>query len=104
QDGYADTFQQLLDSTDWSKYGYEYGNGKCSNCMLHSGYEATAVDYTFSFRGIFATVRSMLFPRYPDAEELAQLAGENPKPLLVQIESVNRASLQGVTLGADENL
>jgi hypothetical protein len=72
--------------------------------MMHSGYEATAVDYTFSFRGIFATVRSMLFSRYPDAEALAQVAGEKPQPLLVQIESVNRPSLQGVTVRTDENL
>jgi hypothetical protein len=44
QDGYTDTFQELLDSTDWSKYGFESGNPKCANCMLHSGYEASAVD------------------------------------------------------------
>ena len=48
QEGYADTFQELLDSTDWRKYGYESGNPKCANCMMHSGYEASAVDYTFS--------------------------------------------------------
>ncbi len=51
QDGYAETFQELLDTTDWSKYGYESGNPKCANCMLHSGYEASAVDYTFTLRG-----------------------------------------------------
>ena len=54
QDGYTDTYQELLDSTDWSKYGYESGNAKCENCMLHSGYEATAVHYTFTIPGIIA--------------------------------------------------
>ena len=78
QDGYADTFQELLDSTDWRKYGYESGNPKCANCMLHSGYEASAVDYTFSLRGVFATVRAMLFSRYRDAEALRQLEAEKP--------------------------
>ncbi len=58
--------QELLDSTEWSKYGYESGNSKCANCMLHSGYEASAVDYTFSFKGIFATVRAMMFSKYRD--------------------------------------
>ena len=41
-EGYTKTFQELMDSTDWDKYGtgnYE----KCADCMVHSGYEATAV-------------------------------------------------------------
>jgi len=41
-EGYAKTFRELMESTDWDAYGtgnYE----KCANCMVHSGYEATAV-------------------------------------------------------------
>ncbi len=41
-EGYATSFQELMDTTDWDKYGtgnYE----KCADCMVHSGYEATAV-------------------------------------------------------------
>ena len=41
-EGYAKTFSELMDSTDWDKYGtgnYE----KCADCMVHSGYESTAV-------------------------------------------------------------
>ena len=41
-EGYAKTFAELMDSTDWDKYGtgnYE----KCADCMVHSGYESTAV-------------------------------------------------------------
>jgi hopanoid biosynthesis associated radical SAM protein HpnH len=41
-EGYAKTFKELMDTTDWGKYGtgnYE----KCADCMVHSGYEATAV-------------------------------------------------------------
>ena len=41
-EGYASTFQELMDTTDWDKYGtgnYE----KCADCMVHSGYESTAV-------------------------------------------------------------
>ncbi|MBM3759394.1 MAG: adenosyl-hopene transferase HpnH [Acidobacteria bacterium] len=86
QDGYADTYQELLDSTDWSKYGYESGNAKCENCMLHSGYEATAVHYTFTLPGIVATVKSMLFPAYKDAEALRMIEEEKPKSPLVQID------------------
>jgi len=41
-EGYAATFRELMDETDWDAYGtgnYE----KCADCMVHSGYEATAV-------------------------------------------------------------
>ncbi len=41
-EGYARSFRELMEETDWDAYGtgnYE----KCANCMVHSGYEATAV-------------------------------------------------------------
>ena len=42
-EGYAKSFRALMEDTDWDAYGtgnYE----KCANCMVHSGYEATAVN------------------------------------------------------------
>jgi len=42
-EGYAKSFRALMEETDWDAYGtgnYE----KCANCMVHSGYEATAVN------------------------------------------------------------
>src|SRR5205085_507273 len=41
-DGYAKTYQELLDTTDWSKYG-RGRDPRCDNCMAHCGYEPTAV-------------------------------------------------------------
>jgi hopanoid biosynthesis associated radical SAM protein HpnH len=41
-EGYAKTFKELMEGTDWDSYGtgnYE----KCADCMVHSGFEATAV-------------------------------------------------------------
>ena len=42
----------------------KYGVGKyekCANCMVHSGYEASAVDYTFgSLKGLWATAKATL--------------------------------------------
>jgi len=38
-------FQELMDETDWPSYGtgnYE----KCADCMVHCGYEASAVNDT----------------------------------------------------------
>jgi hypothetical protein len=105
QDGYADTFQELLDSTDWRKYGYESGNAKCANCMLHSGYEASAVDYTVSFQGVFATVRAMLFSQYRDGEALKQIQAEKPQAALVQIDAIApRATWKGAEIAAADQL
>ena len=74
QDGYADTFAELMAATEWSQYGTESGNPKCANCMVHSGYEASAVNATFSsFRGLLATVRATLFSRYQDEGALKLL-------------------------------
>jgi hopanoid biosynthesis associated radical SAM protein HpnH len=92
QDGYVDTFQELLDTTDWQNYGTESGNPKCANCMVHSGYEASAVDHTFSgLRGLWATVKAELSTKYDDSDALAML-NEPSKPVhsynpLVQIQS-----------------
>jgi hopanoid biosynthesis associated radical SAM protein HpnH len=92
QDGYADTFAELMESTAWHQYGTESGNPKCANCMVHSGYEASAVNDTFgSWRGLFATARATLFHRYQDASAL-RLLDEPIQPVhavnpLVQIET-----------------
>jgi hopanoid biosynthesis associated radical SAM protein HpnH len=61
QDGYAATFQELMDATRWDDYGRASGNEKCQDCMVHCGYETTAVDYTFSsLRGFRETVTATL--------------------------------------------
>jgi len=42
-EGYAASFRELMDTTDWDSYGtgkYE----KCADCMTHCGYEGTAVE------------------------------------------------------------
>ena len=44
-EGYASSFKELMETTDWDRYGtgnYE----KCADCMVHSGYEASAVAET----------------------------------------------------------
>jgi hopanoid biosynthesis associated radical SAM protein HpnH len=48
QEGYASSFQELMDTTEWESYGRKSGNEKCRDCMVHCGYEPTAVDQTFS--------------------------------------------------------
>ena len=41
-EGYAKTFKELMESTDWDSYGVGHYE-KCADCMVHSGFEATAV-------------------------------------------------------------
>lgn len=41
-EGHYQTFQELLDKTDWDQYGRASGNPKCQDCMVHCGYEPTA--------------------------------------------------------------
>ncbi len=41
-EGHYTTFQELLEETDWSKYGRASGNPNCADCMVHCGYEPTA--------------------------------------------------------------
>ena len=46
-EGYAKTFTELMETTDWDSYGtgkYE----KCANCMAHCGYEPTAATATLA--------------------------------------------------------
>ncbi len=77
QDGYADTFDELLRETNWENYGTESGNPKCANCMVHSGYEASAVNDTFSSVGGFlATVRATLFNKYKDPDAMGGVSGQ----------------------------
>src|ERR1700724_2258991 len=99
QDGYADTFQELLESVEWQNYGTESGNPKCANCMVHSGYEASAMDHTFSgLHGLWAATKSAFAGKYEDSDALAML-NEPAKPVhtfnpLVQINSGGKSQLE----------
>jgi hypothetical protein len=91
QDGYAESFRELMETTEWEQYGTESGNPKCANCMVHCGYETSAVNDTFSsLRGFLATVGASLGSGYPD-ERARQMLQEPVRPVhaynpLVQIE------------------
>lgn len=93
QDGYADTFAELMETTAWAEYGTESGNPKCANCMVHSGYEASAVDHTFSsLGGLIATAKATFSSAYKDDDALRML-NEKVRPVhsynpLVQIKEV----------------
>ncbi|MFN3075480.1 MAG: adenosyl-hopene transferase HpnH [Alphaproteobacteria bacterium] len=45
--GHAATFRELMEETDWEHYGVGR-NPACNNCMMHCGFEPTAVNDTVS--------------------------------------------------------
>jgi hopanoid biosynthesis associated radical SAM protein HpnH len=64
QEGYAPSFEALLATTRWEEYGRQSGNPKCRDCMVHCGYEPTAVDYTFrSWHGLREAIVTTLTGR-----------------------------------------
>jgi len=56
-DGYAKTYKELLETTDWSRYG-RGRDPRCENCMAHCGYEPTAVSITS--RSLRESLRAVL--------------------------------------------
>jgi hopanoid biosynthesis associated radical SAM protein HpnH len=46
-DGYASSYRELLEDTDWNAYG-RGKDPRCENCMAHCGYEPSAVLATMS--------------------------------------------------------
>jgi len=92
QDGYVDTFEELMQDTVWDSYGRASGNPKCQDCMVHCGYEPTAVDLTFSsVGGLWGTIKALVFNTYANpaaAKKVAQLerdqqSGSKDHPLPV---------------------
>jgi len=75
-EGYAATFRELLEGTDWERYGRRSGNEKCRDCMMHCGFEPAAVDFTFgSLRGLWRAARATLTGR--------SAGGSPERPLVV---------------------
>ncbi|MBI2067518.1 MAG: adenosyl-hopene transferase HpnH [Deltaproteobacteria bacterium] len=74
--GTAQTFKELMEETEWERYGTGHYE-KCADCMVHCGYEASAVDDTFgSWEGFLKTVKITLSG---DKEESLYLGKEIPQ-------------------------
>jgi hopanoid biosynthesis associated radical SAM protein HpnH len=76
-EGYAKTFKELMEETDWDAYGtgnYE----KCANCMVHSGYEATAVmdSVTNPLRALGVSISGIT----TEGEMAPEISLENQRP------------------------
>ena len=81
QDGYVDSFDELIETTKWEDYGHASGNPACQQCMVHSGFEASAVNHTFaSFGGMFANIKAMLFNSYANPAAAKRLEDAKSQP------------------------
>jgi len=61
QDGYAETFEQLMQETEWERYGTGR-DPRCADCMVHSGYEASSVvDATSGVGAGLSMVKALAF-------------------------------------------
>ncbi len=59
-DGYAESFKELLETTEWEKYGHHSGNPKCQDCMVHCGFEPTAVlDATRNLKNMLISIKGL---------------------------------------------
>jgi hypothetical protein len=95
QEGYADSFAELMNDTQWETYGRASGNPKCANCMVHCGYEPTAVNHTFaSFGGMFSTIKAIIFNTYanPSANQRLQQEKSQSRGPLTHLVRIGFAS------------
>jgi hopanoid biosynthesis associated radical SAM protein HpnH len=76
-EGYAKTFKELMETTDWERYGV--GNyEKCADCMVHSGFEATAV--TDALRSPWKLLKLSLFGIKTDGPMAPEIALNKQRP------------------------
>ncbi|WP_437204440.1 adenosyl-hopene transferase HpnH [Planctomicrobium sp. SH664] len=93
QEGYASSFDELMNTTDWEAYGRSSGNAKCQDCMVHCGYEPSAVDMTFgSLKGLAMSAwRTIAGPsRHRESADLP-LPSPVPAPHFVTLETSLRS-------------
>jgi len=76
-EGFVGSFKELMETTAWDNYGtgrYE----KCADCMVHCGYEGTAVDDTFSRP--WKAMKVALFGVRTDGEMAPDIALDQARP------------------------
>ena len=76
-EGYASSFKELMETTEWDKYGV--GNyEKCADCMVHSGFEATAVAASVS--NPFKALKVELSPIRTDGDFAPDIPLDRQRP------------------------
>lgn len=79
-DGYCSTFAELMATTDWARYGHQGSEPRCRNCLVHCGYEPSAVAATFgSWKGFLATVKLSLWGNRQGMSEESDFTSPAPE-------------------------
>ena len=76
-EGYAKTFAELMETTDWDAYGtgrYE----KCANCMAHCGYEPTAAHAAVAHP--FSAIKLAMQGIRTEGDMAPEIALDNQRP------------------------
>ncbi|AOI63923.1 radical SAM protein [Burkholderia territorii] len=95
-EGYVKTFKELMEDTNWDNYGV--GNyEKCADCMVHCGFEATAVMDTIAHPlKAFAVSRKGIKTEGPFAPDIS-IAKQRPAEYVfsrhveIKLEEIQRA-------------
>ncbi|MGJ5673587.1 MAG: adenosyl-hopene transferase HpnH [Nostochopsis sp.] len=58
-EGHYATFNELMEKTEWNKYGRASGNPKCEDCMVHCGYEPTAATDAMQPKNLVRSIGSI---------------------------------------------
>jgi hopanoid biosynthesis associated radical SAM protein HpnH len=97
-EGFVGSFKELMETTAWDSYGtgrYE----KCADCMVHCGYEGTAVDDTFSRP--WKAIKVALFGVRTDGEMAPDIAMDQARPAEYVFEKQVETALATISTKTD---
>ena len=100
-EGYVKTFKELMETTDWDKYGtgnYE----KCADCMVHCGYEPTAAED--SIKNPLKTLKVSLLGPKTDGEMVSDIPLNNQRPAEYVFEKLVKDSSEKIKEENQEEL
>ena len=97
-EGFVGSFKELMETTAWDSYGtgrYE----KCADCMVHCGYEGTAVDDTFARP--WKAIKVALFGVRTDGEMAPDIALDQARPAEYVFEKQVETALATISTNKD---
>jgi hypothetical protein len=99
-EGHVTSFRELMETTDWSRYGRQSGNSKCQDCMVHCGYEPSAVEATFgTLKGFLRTAKLTVFGLPKNGKVAAELPSGVDGPHSIGRPHVPAKKLQLLQIG-----
>ncbi len=104
-EGYSNSFKELIDEVDWQRWGVGR-DPKCANCMVHCGFEPSAVNDAAAnpLKAAWVALRGPRTSGPMVAEPQIQYCDEIPgRPTAVEIASPKDTAADGGGDGPDSN-